>query len=793
MANVLFKRGHHANLPVSGTSAVIDGAFYLTDDTNRLYVGQGTNLVELNKSITTVASIDNLPNVSTVEVGQFYYVTGSGTTAANNTHNGNILAVVVADGSGQKRWVQVNPDTDNGFNYNNSATFSNGVVDSNAHTVTYTLTINAKHRPANGDGSTDLTTGFDGATTQAILTINANDITGIVSQVSVGVSATLSNSNETLTIATTGANADSSNKVVLKAGSNIEFSSVTGGIEVSATDTTYGLSFSGTANTGNTDGTAGFTFSENGSSMSTVNFEAGAKLNVSGTTSGGNKVTYSHETISAPTATDGGAATVDSSVAEQESFTVVTGVTTDGYGHATGYTTKTVTTHDHQYTAGAITTASNGRLTTTLLDSSGTATGQSATSGNILYNTITVWNSANPSTTPTAQTVYNQGDLGTFYSKEAIDNMIGGLDALTYKGIADTTHPLPSTGVHNGDVYMVSEETGITIPGTSPAITAAKGDLLIAVGTETNGVITSGLTWTHVPSGKDVDTTYTFSVADNSLKVAVNNDPAETKLTIAGGTALTASTSSNTITLNHDNIANADTIIGSSASATKEVGANGSNATKTVGYGGTFVVPKVTVNKQGHVIGLGQTTIQLPDTDNTTYSLTTATNNSVAQLKLMENGTTAAGTISINGDSGVLSVAAGTNALTITHADVLGSTKGDNTTYYGNNSSTTLSAAGSIIIPKFKVTAEGHISDVINQPLTLPSDTTYTLTGGNTTTTSNSTDGNGVTTQFTLNNQLDNSASTHASFLMRSKSLTISKPDNTTNIVQVELEWGTFE
>jgi len=46
MANVLFKRGAQANLP-SSTSAV-DGVFYLTTDTNRLYVGQGNNLKLLN-------------------------------------------------------------------------------------------------------------------------------------------------------------------------------------------------------------------------------------------------------------------------------------------------------------------------------------------------------------------------------------------------------------------------------------------------------------------------------------------------------------------------------------------------------------------------------------------------------------------------------------------------------------------------------------------------------------------------------------------------------------------------
>ena len=37
MANVIFKRGLQSNLPAAGS--VEDGVFYLTTDTNRLYVG----------------------------------------------------------------------------------------------------------------------------------------------------------------------------------------------------------------------------------------------------------------------------------------------------------------------------------------------------------------------------------------------------------------------------------------------------------------------------------------------------------------------------------------------------------------------------------------------------------------------------------------------------------------------------------------------------------------------------------------------------------------------------------
>lgn len=90
-ANVMFKRGLHANLPTSG---IVDGSFYLTTDTNRLYVGQGEKLVELNKSITSVNTSADLPKTN-VAIGQFYYII-----------EGNILAYY--DG---KDWVQINPDS----------------------------------------------------------------------------------------------------------------------------------------------------------------------------------------------------------------------------------------------------------------------------------------------------------------------------------------------------------------------------------------------------------------------------------------------------------------------------------------------------------------------------------------------------------------------------------------------------------------------------------------------------------------------------------------------------------
>lgn len=95
MANVLFKRGLQNALPTTG----LDGCFYLTTDTHRLYVGQDGAVVPVNEGIVTVDNVASLPshtNPDATKAGNFYYATAE-----------NILCIY----NGQK-WVQLNPNTD---------------------------------------------------------------------------------------------------------------------------------------------------------------------------------------------------------------------------------------------------------------------------------------------------------------------------------------------------------------------------------------------------------------------------------------------------------------------------------------------------------------------------------------------------------------------------------------------------------------------------------------------------------------------------------------------------------
>lgn len=114
MANIMFKRGLQANLP----QTAVDGSFYLTEDTQRLYVGIGENNapVELNRTIRSVESLTALNALKGpvgsnandgVAVGDFYYVAGGADSVS-----GNILAYCSAvDATGKPTWIQINPDT----------------------------------------------------------------------------------------------------------------------------------------------------------------------------------------------------------------------------------------------------------------------------------------------------------------------------------------------------------------------------------------------------------------------------------------------------------------------------------------------------------------------------------------------------------------------------------------------------------------------------------------------------------------------------------------------------------
>ena len=210
MANVGFKLGTQAKvdalLKTPGTS-VVEGSFYLTSDTHRLYIGQkatasdaNAQLFPVNEGVITVNTTNDLPPVSeadkSVYAGRFYYVT-----------NGNILCVYNGDS-----WVQINPDTDT---YVNSHSYS---IEGG--------TIKDKIGLSNG-GNVDATFTVEGA--------NGIQITGTGTTLTItgdkySLSSTVADNKATVKL--DSANTVDDTSVVLAGGSNVTITQNTGTKEV---------------------------------------------------------------------------------------------------------------------------------------------------------------------------------------------------------------------------------------------------------------------------------------------------------------------------------------------------------------------------------------------------------------------------------------------------------------------------------------------------------------------------------------------------------------------------------
>lgn len=212
MANVLFKRGNQANVPL--TTGAVEGAFYLTKDTHRLYYGNASGGCDLlSQAIVEVANIQALSNQPASD-GQFYYVKDS-----------NILAVYVTK-NGQGQYVQINPDTkliqtDTQF----------AAVDSNG-TTNVTLTLNQSRADAATVAA--VTADFDviGAGSVSV-SGSGNDITITgallnVSEYTEDVSGTSTHKGATIGLGSSAAN--------LREGNNISISSSGSNITIAATD-----------------------------------------------------------------------------------------------------------------------------------------------------------------------------------------------------------------------------------------------------------------------------------------------------------------------------------------------------------------------------------------------------------------------------------------------------------------------------------------------------------------------------------------------------------------------------
>ena len=231
--NVLFKRGMQKSLDAAQT---IEGAFYLTKDTHRLYVGQDGEKVLLNQTVNFVDSVQELNDLAetwrrageetqAAHVQDIYYVVPGNDPNAVNTHKGNILAVYCKTG-GTYTWMQINPDT-NTF-VRDLSTSAAAKAGGNGVVITTSAEMNNETVHAG-----NLTIAGDGKTVNVTF---ANDVDGKNPVVTIkGDTYTLSAADNKINLGSALGQTDSSVEVV--AGSNVTVSTANNKITVAAKDT----------------------------------------------------------------------------------------------------------------------------------------------------------------------------------------------------------------------------------------------------------------------------------------------------------------------------------------------------------------------------------------------------------------------------------------------------------------------------------------------------------------------------------------------------------------------------
>lgn len=597
MANVLFKRGLSTALPTQAQ----DGVFYLTTDTNRLYVGNGSTLAELNRYVKVVKAEADLNNLQ-ANLNDFVYI-----------DDGNILAVRVADG-----WRQINPDSDTNDDTQVTAiTFNPAEQYKDETTGNLVIPFKIKQTQNNlaTEGSTELQA-IDGK-----IEIDKNAFATMTVEVAVSVNSTVENG--TATIKTSGIGS-AGNGINITGQDAISVSGTPDNIIINGHNTTYELSSKAQSTT--------ITLSEvDGEAKTEVALKAGNQVVLNGSVA--NEITVGHSEISNA---DVPSSATSKPVNFGSEFNVISSITLDN-GHVTGYTKDNITlpaesTHNFDNFK-----ANNDGTVQFDFTSSNTEQTVTAKSTASLYYKYGENND-------TASTIYNQGNLYNYVDAH-IKTILSGVNAMSYKGTVGsngTITSLPTSGdgaLAIGDTYMVAED------GTYASKEATAGDLFIATAeSEIDGVIVGAVTWTHVPSGNEVDTQYRYGTKASSEKgisvIKSSTDEAEQIINFVPGQN------------------NGDILISSTESIVGDTGVNGEvkishkdyNDTKSgtlTATSGNALTPKANESftilsaietSNGHVTGFTTQSVTLPTDNNTIYDFAASQVTANASSKVALSG-----------------------------------------------------------------------------------------------------------------------------------------------------------
>lgn len=742
-ANVMFKRGTQSSF--NNLSTYQDGCFYLTTDSHRLYIGTSNNKADLvSQSVITYpnwAAIEALSNKSSSSYapglcseGQFYYAKAE-----------NILCTY-----SNGKWIQINPDhNDDHDTYVKSVSVAKNTADTvNGEKLVYDVKITQAQKDLKGNN--------EGAPTEVSgkLTISASDLNQIATHTNVGMQAEKSDSKVYLKNSGTGANAAA--KVELAGGGSVSVSTDSSNkITISGVDTTYSLN-----TTTNTTGARANLQNKNGATEGSFAVEVDdIALKVESNTAGENgsiKLAHAKSLSSAASYTPHDAA----KDASGNVTLLMPTVSVNEYGHVTAVGTQNVTLpRDKDTKVSAVSADNSGKITVKIKDENTTAE-TPVVSGQVLYNKITV-NGAE-------KTVYNQGNLGAFYSSDKVDTLIRAakaeMNAMTYRGTTIKSKFDQIKGPQKGDTYKAAES--FTIGSGSSAIKVDTGDLIIYNGADV-AAGTSGDTtkWEVIPSGDDVDTTYNISL--NGTTIQLNNEvSSDTAGTIAvKGTNGISVTNSDGLSIGH-----ANTI---TAGAAKGTGLDSNRR---------FTIPTINYDKHGHITGLGPaTTIELPADKDTTYTFSSDAANKKVSLKSSSGPVTGSLQFKSSDNSFVVSMSNTDAAQPVVDLKLATLDRHDSAST-NNVSYSPLSGGVEQVftVPKANVDAYGRVTGFENQTITLNTDQ---LTYNVSTSVANNT--------LSVNSSLTNKAGTAQSKTVKVKSgsLTFDKAEDT---VSVDLVWGTF-
>ena len=691
MANVSFKRGLQADLP---NSNIVDGAFYLTTDTNRLYVGGANDKLELlNQSIKFYTYNDVFRENSTVPKveGQFYYLSDKNilcTFAKTKTH---------PDGE----WVQINPDhNDNTLVYVsglNVTKVDNSADGGDIKKLTYTIKLNQEKKESSDGGATPY-----GDAITASFEINSNDLNKIASNVSVGLeSKAINNETNGFELKNSGGGADDSKAVQIKGGDNVTIARAEdGNITITATDTNTTYELTSPSNSTNI-----MLNSSDTGQTPTIELSGDDKIIVKGENAG--QITFSHATSNVAgdyNATNNYDSTNVNKIKVPQ-FTV------DATGHISNArvmeiplpedkdTTYEITNIDVVGTEGQ---TGKGKLSISLKASNGEAKPKVSTD-DVLYHEITI--------DGTNYKKLNQESLGEFYSTSKVDELItkaaANMNAMTYKGVINSDKFGQIKGSQNGDTYKASADFTINQQ------LVKQGDLVIYNGADLDATADpSANDWDIVPSGNDIDSQFSLSlqkIGDEKKQTALvlsnttTGDDAGV-IEVAGDKGITTIIDGNKLTIAHATESN----------IAKTVGANTNLAP---GAADTIIVPVISYDEQGHIKSAEDKAITLPADKDTTYTILTAKYGDDAAVKLKEIG-------SESGESPTAVFKAGTsivldansNGITIIHGD-----PGTAIKNYGQNTTGQVNYGQTFKVPKFSRDAKGHIVNVEDVDIQMPS------------------------------------------------------------------------